>query len=414
MQRVTDITAAVAAGTMTPRTALEASFAAIAEMDPGIGAFEAIAEREALLRAAADATGPLAGIALGVKDIIDTFDLPTRYGSPIYDGHRPAADAPIVALARRQGAAVIGKTVTTEFAFFNPSRTVNPHNPAHTPGGSSSGSAAAVAAGMVPAALGTQTAGSIIRPAAYCGIAGYKPSFRLVPAIGMKTFAWTLDTIGFFAAGAADVALFAELLTGRQLSAMPVEPASIAIGLYRSDIWNEADRAMQTAVETVAELASKAGARVVDIAEPQALAQARDTHVTIQDYEAAHAFGDELARHEGELSSILLQTLRNGRAIAPHVYDRARGVARRARHTANELFETVDILLTPSAPGPAPEGLTATGKPIFNKLWTLVGTPCVNVPGLAEDGLPLGVQVVSRFGRDRLALSVAAWLEALI
>lgn len=414
MLKVTEIAAAIAAGTMTPRTAIEASIAAIAEKEPAIGAFEALADPSVLVDRAAQATGPLAGIAIGIKDIFDTYDLPTRYGSPIYDGHRPASDAPIVSLARRRGASIAGKTVTTEFAFFHPGRTVNPHNFAHTPGGSSSGSAAAVAAGMVPAAFGTQTAGSTIRPAAYCGIAGYKPSFRLVPAIGMKNLAWTLDTIGFFAAGAADVALFAELLTGRPLSAEPVVPAETTIGIYRSGIWSEASPAMQAAVETLAERASKAGARVIDMDEPEALSAARDAHLIIQNFEASHALGDEFARHAEKLSPVLRDTLVHGNAITPREYDDARRIARSARHTANELFQSVDALLTPSAPGTAPRGLEKTGAPIFNKLWTLAGTPCVNVPGMTDGGLPLGVQVVSRFGRDRQVLSLAAWLEGLI
>lgn len=413
MQKVTEIAAAIAAGTMTPRAAIEASLAAIADREPEIGAFEALADAEALL-AAADASGPLAGMAFGVKDIIDTFDLPTAYGSPIYAGHRPAADAPVIALARRRGAAIVGKTVTTEFAYFAPGRTVNPHDHAHTPGGSSSGSAAAVAAGMIPAAIGTQTGGSIIRPAAFCGVAGFKPSFRLLPAMGMKTFAWTLDTLGFFAAGVADVALFAERLTSRPLAVEPVTPSALTIGVYRSGVWDEASASMQAAVEAMAERASRAGARIVDIDEPEALALARDTHATIQDYEAAHALGDELARHPDRLSPVLLETLNRGRTITPGAYDNGRRIARRARHIANELFQTVDVVLTPSAPGAAPRGLETTGAPTFNKLWTLAGTPCVNVPGFTEGSLPLGVQVVSRFGRDRLALSVAAWMEALI
>ena len=208
MQSVLTILNAIERGETTPRAAVAQSLDAIAAKDAAIGAFVALPERGKALAAADGAAGPLAGIAVGVKDIIDTYDLPTGHGSPIYAGHRPASDAAIVSLLRARGAMVAGKTVATEFAYLQPAATVNPHDPGHTPGGSSSGSAAAVAAGMVPVAIGTQTGGSVIRPAAYCGVAGYKPSFRLIPLVGAKTFSWSLDTAGVFAATAADAAAF--------------------------------------------------------------------------------------------------------------------------------------------------------------------------------------------------------------
>ncbi|WP_161784941.1 amidase, partial [Hoeflea sp. BAL378] len=217
------------AGKAGPELMVALSRDAIARKDASIKAFAHVAAEPAI-----STQGPLAGVALGVKDIFDTFDQPTCYGSPAYEGYRPRVDAAIVSLARRLGATIIGKTVTTEFAFLDPAATVNPHNPAHTPGGSSSGSAAAVAAGMIPAATGTQTGGSVIRPASYCGIAGYKPSYRMLPATGMKHFAPSLDTVGLFAAGVADVALLAALLTGRDLVARPdddpVDPSKIRVG----------------------------------------------------------------------------------------------------------------------------------------------------------------------------------------
>ena len=204
MQSFIALREAIASGALDPRDAIAQSLDAIDAKESDIRAFVTRGDRQVLL--AGQAKGPLAGIAVAVKDIFDTADLPTSYGSPIYAGHQPRADAALVAMLRRAGAAIVGKTVTTEFAHFTPGPTRNPHDPGHTPGGSSSGSAAAVAAGMVPAAIGTQTAGSIIRPAAFCGIAGYKPSFRLVPTVGTKTFSWSLDTVGFFAASVADVA----------------------------------------------------------------------------------------------------------------------------------------------------------------------------------------------------------------
>ena len=397
----------IAAKRMSPAEAIAECHAAIADRNGDLKAFKTLCDADAPVAA----TGPLAGIAVGIKDIFDTHDMPTEYGSAIYAGHRPPADAPVVALARRRGAHVIGKTVTTEFAFLEPAETVNPVNTAHTPGGSSSGSAAAVAAGMVPAAFGTQTGGSVIRPASYCGVTGFKPSFRLVPATGMKTFSWSLDTVGFFAARTADVARFASLLTGRDLEADELREAP-RIGLYRTAVWDLATPDMQAALERAAETAARAGATVVEVSEPEALSRGRDIHPVIQNYEAALSFGDELARHGDALSALLRSTLEEGQAIEPQAYDNGRRIARQARKAATGLFNDLDVLITPPAPGPAPAGLGSTGSPVFNKLWTLTGNPCVSVAGVADGhGLPMGIQVVGRFGRDKLALQAARWLE---
>lgn len=415
MLSVRKICEAVASGRKTPQAALGESLDAIAAGDGDLHAFTCVASREAVASDAGHAKGPLAGVALGVKDIFDTADLPTAYGSPIYAGWQPRADAAIVAMARRAGASVIGKTVTTEFAFFQPGPTVNPHDAAHTPGGSSSGSAAAVAAGMIPAALGTQTGGSVIRPAAFCGVAGYKPGFRLAPATGMKTFSWTLDTTGFFAASVDDVAFLAANILERDLEPAPVDPGALRIGLYRTAIWNEADEVMREAVEDAAARFEHAGAAVIEIVEPEILAEARSVHPVIQDHEAARALCWEHMHARDMLSPKLLDCLDRGAGIPATDYDKARSIARRARKTATSLFEHVDVLLTPSAPGAAPRGLTATGDPKFNKLWTLTGNPCVNLPGLTtEKGLPLGIQMVGRFGRDKLLLSVANWAQGLL
>ncbi|MFP1633567.1 amidase [Zhengella sp. ZM62] len=415
MLSVREICEAVASGRKTANAALLESLAAIEAGDADLQAFTCIASRDAVEADANQAKGPLAGIALGVKDIFDTADLPTAYGSSIYAGWQPRADAAVVAMARKAGASVIGKTVTTEFAFFQPGPTVNPHDRAHTPGGSSSGSAAAVAAGMIPAALGTQTGGSVIRPAAFCGVAGYKPGFRLAPATGMKTFSWTLDTTGFFAASVDDVALVAARVLERDLEPAPVDPGTLRIGLYRTAIWNEADEVMREAVEDAAARFQHAGAAVVEVVEPEVLAEARSIHPVIQDHEAARALCWEHMHARERLSPKLLDCLDRGAGIPAAEYDTARSIARRARKAATSLFEHVDVLLTPSAPGPAPHGLQATGDPKFNKLWTLTGNPCVNLPGLTtEKGLPLGVQMVGRFGRDKLLLSVAHWAERLL
>ncbi len=407
MMSLAALVAARDAGKAKPEHMVALARDAVGRRDHEIRAFCHVADDPDI-----SSDGPLAGVAIGVKDIFDTFDMPTTYGSDIYAGHRPVTDAAVVALARRRGATILGKTVTTEFAYFHPGPTVNPRNTAHTPGGSSSGSAAAVAAGMVPVAIGTQTGGSVIRPAAFCGVAGFKPSFRLLPSTGMKHFSPSLDTVGLFAATVTDVALFASLLTGRALEPEPVEPAKTRIGVYFCAELETADPEMQRALEQAAEAAVSAGFEVIAVSEPEENAAARDAHSTIQNFEAGMSCGSDFALFEHRLSDKLRATLSEGLAITPDAYDDARRKAKRGRSATRRLFDGVDVLLTPSTPGPAPEGLSSTGDPRFNKLWTLMGTPTVNIPGFtAKSGLPLGIQAVGRFGRDRQLLSVAAALE---
>jgi Asp-tRNA(Asn)/Glu-tRNA(Gln) amidotransferase A subunit family amidase len=399
-------------GALAPHAVIDRCADAIAKREHEIGAFVALGIEAARKRAAESASLPLRGLPIGVKDIYDTADFPTQYGSTIYAGHRPKADAAMVALIRRAGGVVIGKTVTTEFASLEPARTRNPHNLAHTPGGSSSGSAAAVAAGMVPIALGSQTGGSVIRPAAYCGVVGYKPSFRLLPTIGMKCFSWSLDTVGLFAAGVADAAFAAALISGRDLRIDSTEAAAPRIALVRTQSWPEASPSMQDAIARAARAAEIAGAKITEVELPAIFETATQAHGTIQDHEAYRALADEIDRHRDRLGPILREQLDKAAAISPAAYDDARRLARQARRAFLDFMETVDVLLTPSAPGAAPHGLSSTGKPTFNRLWTLLGTPCINVPGLFDSaGLPLGVQIVGRFARDRLALEAAAFIQ---
>jgi Asp-tRNA(Asn)/Glu-tRNA(Gln) amidotransferase A subunit family amidase len=399
-------------GALTARAVIDRCAEAIAKREADIGAFVALAIEAARERADQLATLPLRGLPIGVKDIYDTADLPTQYGSAIYAGHRPKADAAMVALIRRAGGVVIGKTVTTEFAGLAPAGTRNPHNLAHTPGGSSSGSAAAVAAGMLPIALGSQTGGSVIRPAAYCGVVGFKPSFRLLPTIGMKCFSWSLDTVGLFAAGVVDAAFAAALISGRDLRIDGTEPAVPRIAVVRTQSWPEASASMQDAIARAARAAEAAGAKITEVELPPIFEAATQAHGTIQDHEAYRALADEIDRHRDRLSPILREQLDKAAAITPAAYDEARRLARQARRAFVDFMEGIDVLVTPSAPGAAPHGLGSTGKPTFNRLWTLLGTPCVNVPGLFDSaGLPLGVQIVGRFARDRLALEAAAFLQ---
>ena len=259
-----DLARRVEQSELTPRAVVESCAEAIAAREKDIGAFAAL-DLDAARRAADDprlASAPLHGLPVAFKDIFDTADLPTQYGSPIYAGHRPRADATAVALTRRSGGVVLGKTVTTELASLVPAATRNPHHLAHTPGGSSSGSAAAVAAGMTPLAFGTQTAGSVIRPAAFCGVAGFKPSYRLIPMVGVKDVAWHLDSAGLFGKGVADVAFASAAILDRDLRVDRAAPAAPRIGLMRTQLWPQASAAMQRAVETALSIAEAAGARV--------------------------------------------------------------------------------------------------------------------------------------------------------
>jgi Asp-tRNA(Asn)/Glu-tRNA(Gln) amidotransferase A subunit family amidase len=411
-----DLARRIEAGELTPRNAVELCAEAIAAREKDVGAFAALDLDAA--RRAADAPGlaalPLRGMPVAFKDIFATADLPTQYGSPIYAGYRPPADASAVALTRRAGGVVIGKTVTTQFASLVPSVTCNPHNLAHTPGGSSAGSAAAVAAGFVPITFGTQTAGSVIRPAAFCGVAGFKPSYRLIPMVGVKDVSWHLDTAGLFGAGVADVAFAAAAVLDRDLRVDRAAPAAPRIALTRTHLWQEASTAMQKAVEAAGNIAAAAGAKVTALTLPPILEDAYEAQYTIQDYENVRALAFEYDRHRDRIDPLLRDHLTAALAITADQYDAARRTASRGRQALADAMADFDVIVTPSAPGAAPAGLGATGNPMFNRLWTLMGAPCVNVPGMRESELPLGVQIVGRFGRDRLTLEAALFVEQAI
>jgi Asp-tRNA(Asn)/Glu-tRNA(Gln) amidotransferase A subunit family amidase len=407
-----DLARRIEAGDLTPRMVVDRCAEAIAARESEIGAFTVL-DIETARQTADGLSGlPLRGLPVGMKDIFDTADFPTEYGSAIYKGHRPRSDAAMVMAVRRAGGVVLGKTVTTEFASLQPAHTRNPRNLAHTPGGSSSGSAAAIAAGFLPIAFGSQTGGSVIRPAAYCGVAGFKPSFRLLPTIGMKAFSWSLDTVGVFGAGVEDVAFAAAAVSGRDLRIDRTDGHAPSIALVRTHLWSEASADMQAAVERTARSAEAAGARVTEIVLPDIFTETMRCHRIIQDYEAFRSLAFEYDRHRDWLGPILREQLDNAAAITPDIYDQARRTTRRARQAFAELMAQIDVILTPSAPDAAPHGLESTGRPTFNRLWTLLGPPCVNVPGLSDaNALPLGVQVVGRFARDKTALLAARFLE---
>lgn len=404
MLSILEIRARIDAGTLTPAGAVDLCREAIAARDGAIGAFVAIDPDPAIPQ-----EGPLAGIAVGVKDIIDTATLPTQMGTAIYEGWRPRADAAVVARLKERGAVALAKTTTTAFASSDPTETRNPHDPGHTPGGSSAGSAAAVGAGLLPLALGTQTAGSVIRPASYCGCAAIKPSFRLIPTVGVKTYSWALDTVGLFAAGVGDLAYALAAITGREgIDGAPASAPRIAV--VRQDFADAPEAAAEAALGRAGAAAERAGARLFDLTLPPELAAAWERHRLIQDFEARQALGWEYAHHRDALPPQVRSHLDGSFEITPAAYDDARRHAHRARRVLKDLFGEFDAILTFSAPGPAPASLASTGDPRFNRLWTLMGVPCVNVP-VPGDGLPVGVQVVGRFGGDGQALAVARLIE---
>ena len=407
----------IAAGRISAEAAMRGCLDRIAAREAAVGAWQHL-DPEAALAAARRADGeaprgPLHGVPIGVKDLFDTADMPTGYGSPIYDGHRPAADAACVALARAAGAIVVGKTVTTEFACFTPGKTANPHNPHHTPGGSSSGSAAAVAAGMVPLAFGSQTAGSVIRPAAFCGCVGYKPSFGLIARAGAKALADSLDTVGLMAGTVADAAFFAGVLTDRpDLRDAAPPPAPPAFALYRTPLWERAEPEVGAALDRAAEALRRAGAAVGELAPPAEHRGLNAAQDRIMGYEAARALAYERIYRSAQLSPRLGQMLDAGMAVGAAEYDAARAEAAAARAGLAGFFGPYDAVLTPAAPGEAPAGLGYTGDPVFNRMWTLLGTPCLTLPAHRGDrGLPVGVQLVGRIGDDARLMSCAIFLE---
>lgn len=357
--------------------------------------------------------GPLAGVPVGFKDVIDTVDMPTGYNSPIYRDYTPHIDAACAAMVRRAGGIVLGKTVTTEFASRTPGPTRNPLNLAHSPGGSSSGSAAAVADFMTPLAFGTQTGGSTIRPAAYCGIVGYKPSFGTINRAGLKQLAESLDTIGVMARTVEDCALLTYAVSARPLPDFATALAQAPrIGLFRTSRWQDASPAAQGALENAATALAKKGARVSEINLPTEFDRLYEDQIMIMNFEAARALAHERFTHPELLSEYLRNKLEEywNKPRAP--YSEAMQRARDCRRMYAAPFADIDVLLTLSAPGEAPQGITGTGNSLFNRMWTLLGAPCVTVPaGTGPQGLPLGVQIVGTYDDDERVLRLAEWIR---
>jgi len=406
----------IRAGKLRPIDLTEACLARIAEHEPTVRAFACHDPAYARKSAAAASPGPLHGLPLGIKDVLDTADMPSEYGSPIWQGWRPKADAAAVAWAKAAGAVCFGKTVTTEFATRKPGPTANPANPAHTPGGSSSGSAAGVAAGFFPFAYGTQTAGSVIRPAAFCGVVGYKPTFGLISRIGMKVMSDSLDTVGVIARSVADCALLAGAVSGRDLGDPDVRiEAAPRVGVCRSPTWHLAGPETQPLLDRVAAALGRAGASVTARELPPPFDALVAAHPVVMNGESARALGWELANAREAISEGLRERLDWGLSRSQAERDEAAAVFSGTRAAFPAAMEGLDILLTPSAPGEAPKGLEWTGDPAFNFVWTSLGVPCVTVPaGTGPNGLPLGIQVVGRAGEDRAVLAWAQWVAGAI
>jgi len=401
--------------------ALEPRLQAWATLDAAAARRQARALDEAL--AAGAAPGALHGLPLGVKDNIDTAGMATAYGSAIYAGHVPKADAAVVALARDAGAWVLGKTACTAFANMSPCATRNPHDARHTPGGSSSGSAVAVAVGAVPLALGTQTAGSVIRPAAFCGIVGYKPSPRLLPRAGTKPNSDTLDEVGVFARSVQDAALLAGVLGcfGTRIpdASAPAHDAPPRLAVALTSRASALSQAMVAMVEDAAARLSAAGAPVQLAAWPAGFDALFDAQRTVQVFETARALAPEHQYRRRQLPADLRTLLDEGATMPPAVYQSALQDTRGALGRLDELFGRADVLLTPAAPGAAPRSLKHTGDPMFNRPWQLLGCPCITLPGGLDSAglpsaLPLGLQLVARPGDDARLFAAAAWVADVL
>ncbi len=404
-------------GRLTSEALVQACLQRIREREPQIGAWacydaeSALRQARALDRMAPGLRGPLHGIPVGVKDVLDTADMPTTYNSPIYQGHRPAWDAACVAATRHAGGIVLGKTMATEFANNHPAPTRNPRDLQRSPGGSSSGSAAAVADFMVPLAIGTQTGGSIIRPAAFCGVVGYKPTFGAINRAGLKAVAESVDTIGVIARSVEDAALFIHAVSGRRLPDFDDQPPPPRIGFCRSPYWEHADEATRNLLETSASRLARAGAKVRDFALPPEVASLYTEQDAIVYFETARALAYEFHRFPGKISAALSGRLEQGWRYSCEDYDAAQRHAEAARIMLAAQMEGYDILLTPSAHGEAPRWRQPIGDSLFNKNWTLLGLPCVTIPcGTGPSRLPLGVQIVGPRHADARTLRYAHWV----
>jgi Asp-tRNA(Asn)/Glu-tRNA(Gln) amidotransferase A subunit family amidase len=422
----------IAEGRLSSEELVQACLERTRELEPKVQAWAFLDEEHALAQARAadekkalgEPIGPLHGVPVGVKDIFDTADMPTENGTVLHQGRMPRDDAAAVSMLRAAGAVILGKTVTTECAYFAPGKTRNPHNPEHTPGGSSSGSAAAVAAAMVPLALGSQTNGSVIRPAAFCGVYGFKPTHGLIPRSGVLQLSRTLDHVGLFSRSVEDLALLAEQLAGYddrdpdtrpraridfQKLASEEPPIPPMLAFIKTPHW---ERAEPDTKEAFAELVDALGDRVEEIELFPSAREAWDWHKTIMEAEMAANLEREWRAGRDQLSPQLAGLMERGRETRAVDYQRALRSIAPLVESFDELFmERYDAILTPCAPGTAPKGLQSTGDPVFCSLWTLCGMPAISMPLMqGANGLPLGVQLVGRRNFDARLMRTARWM----
>jgi Asp-tRNA(Asn)/Glu-tRNA(Gln) amidotransferase A subunit family amidase len=411
-----EIVVKIAAGDTTCEAVVRDCIARIAAREPVVKAWVNLNPELALAQAHAldrePCRGPLHGVPIGIKDVIDTFDMPTEMGSPIYRGYRPLADAACVALLRHAGAVILGKTATCELAGMAPAATTNPHNAAHTPGGSSSGSAAAVGDFMVPAALGTQTGGSVLRPSSFCGVFGYKPTYNTFNKAGLKPAAESIDTIGWIARSIEDIALLTAVLRLDKPQPLRAMGAAPRIGICRTELWDTAQPETKSAVENAAAALSKAGAVIRDIVLPDAFAGLPAlARGTINHYERAACMAFEWDNHRAALSPQMRRYIENGLKTSRTDYVAAWRRVEQARARLPEVFDGLDVLLAPCVPGEAPKGLVSTGDPSMQAMWTALHTPTMTLPThRGPNNLPVGIQLVAqRYDDDRL-FACARWI----
>ena len=409
--------AAIASGRLTATAVADACLARIDQRDATVKAWVNIDRARVMAQAkqrdAETPRGPLHGVPVAIKDIIDTADLPTEYGSPIYARHRPAVDAACVALVRRAGGIILGKTVTTEFAAFQPNKTTNPHNPGHTPGGSSSGSAAAVADFQAPVAFGTQTAASITRPAAFCGVVGFKPTFGTYAIFGVKPLAWSFDTLGTFTRTVDDALLMWRALQAGDSPAVPSTPKRPRVGVCQTPFWSLAAPEAREALSLAGRKLSSAGVELVPFELPRWFESLADTHKLVLEYEGTRSLAYECEPPRiDKLSPSMRAMVDSGWQRAPQPYLEARAAIARAQREFASLIEGFDAVMAPAAPGEAPAGLGSTGDPIFSRLWTLLHVPALNLTVTrGPKGLPVGVQFIGCFDGDLQLLQLCRTFE---
>lgn len=412
----TEIVQAIAAGETTAEAVARACLERIAGREPQVQAWHYLDADLVLKQARAldrrGTVGPLHGVPVAMKDIIDTCDMPTEYGTPIHKGHRPRVDAACVALTRRAGGLIMGKTVTTEFANRYPGKTMHPMDPQRTPGGSSSGSAAAVGDSMVPLGVGTQTTASTIRPAAFCGCVGYRPTWGDLRCAGVMEAAGSLDTLGLIARSVEDIVLYRDVLLGIRPEPLPAAAAAPRIGFCRTPMWNQCEPQTQRLLEECAATLAKAGAQVSEAALPEEFARIDEAHRWISSFEFARNRAWEIDHHWEMISETLRNNrLKDGLSCSFEKYSDARVFAERCRLMLDDLFADYDVLLTPSAAGEAPVGLNSTGNAAFCTIWTTMHVPAMTLPLFkGPNGLPIGAQLIARRYNDRRLFEAARWV----